>query len=81
MDSPSTDEMDSTTPDERASLIGNCPLCSSWTRYDSRTDPAVCATDDTPLDLRTIQSQRTWTESKAKAKRGRINVRAKRVAS
>lgn len=56
-----TNQMDSITPEERPLLIGQCPECSNWTKFNSNTDKKVCKADGTPLDGRTIQSQRSFT--------------------
>lgn len=56
---PTTDEMDSTTPEERPLLIGQCPKCSDWTPFNNLTDEKVCKADGIKLDQRTIQSQRS----------------------
>lgn len=72
---PTTDEMDSTTPEERNALIGQCLSCQDWTKFDYRdgTPKCDCGGD---IDGRSIQSQRTFNPAKAK-KKGR----ARRVSA
>ena len=71
-----TDEIDSATPDERAALVGQCGHCGEWTKYDKCFQPAVCQTDNRPLLMQSIHSQRTFNPRKKTAKK-----RLKRSAS
>lgn len=61
---PTTDEMDSTTLEDRPLLIGQCPVCSNWTKFNKNTDQPVCKEDGNKLDTRSIQSQRSFTVAK-----------------
>ena len=57
---PTTDEMDKTTPDERAALVGSCRECGEIIRFDNREGQPRCKCGGR-LDSSSIQSQRTFT--------------------
>lgn len=55
-----TDEIDQITPEERASLIGFCRECGEWVKFNAKAERAECRNCRKSLDVRTIQTQRTF---------------------
>lgn len=39
---PSTDEMDRITPEERSALVGYCEACQHWTKFTIGIDAEAC---------------------------------------
>lgn len=66
-----TNEIDHTTEEERSKLVGYCETDDSYTKYDSRTDKAVCENCGGKFSHWVgfqVESQRTFDYDSAKKK-------------
>ena len=69
---PTTDEMDSTTPEERNALVGYCENDEEWFKFTRGVHFERCPKCKSAFSNRVgfqLISQRTFTETKAKKKR------------
>lgn len=62
---PTTDEMDSTTAEERPKLVGMCADCGNWHKFNDKTDKRICSCGGHLIGS-TIHSQRTFNDERAK---------------
>lgn len=65
---PTTDEMDSTTPEERNKLVGECMACGHWTHFTRTGDIEKCEVCGSSFRTGSIISQRTFNPLAAKRK-------------
>lgn len=62
---PTTDEMDSTTPEERKKLVGMCAADGTWNNYQS-DEGFLCTCGGKSVVTSSVHSQRTFNVDRAK---------------
>lgn len=62
---PTTDEMDSTTPEERHALTGMCANCGKWNNF-TMGQPYECGCGSDQNVQSSVLSQRTYDVDRAK---------------
>lgn len=68
---PTTDQMDSTTPEERPKLVAMCEKCGTWKPFTLKehainTYAGLVCDNDKSTNFRDVISQRTFDAERAK---------------
>jgi hypothetical protein len=69
---PTTDEMDSTTPEERNALVGYCDIHEEWFKFTRGVHHERCPKCKSKFSTKhglQLTSQRTFDEKKIRAKK------------